>query len=95
MTPEADFMICISWMLVSYLAAAMVILASPDQPEQAIDTERSSLTVHSEKRGCSPPPPTNTGSMRRSQAEPIKIGGGVVRVKDELEISFRVYAASR
>jgi hypothetical protein len=26
--------------------------------------------------------------MRRSQAEPIKIGGGVVRVKDELEISF-------
>jgi hypothetical protein len=88
-------MIRISWMLVSYLAAAMVILAGPDQPEQAIDTERSSLTVHSEKRGCSPPPPTNTGSMRRSLAEPIKIGGGVVRVKDELEISFRVYAASR
>jgi hypothetical protein len=24
----------------------------------------------------------------------IKIGGGVVRVKDELEISFRVYTAS-
>jgi hypothetical protein len=39
-------MIRISWLLVSYLAAAMVILAGPDQPEQAIDTERSSLTVH-------------------------------------------------
>jgi len=27
--------------------------------------------------------------------QPIKIGGGVVRVKDELEISLRVYMASR
>jgi polyisoprenoid-binding protein YceI len=27
--------------------------------------------------------------------QPIKIGGGVVRMKDELEISFRVYTASR
>jgi polyisoprenoid-binding protein YceI len=27
--------------------------------------------------------------------QPIKIGGGVVRVKDELEVSFRVYTASR
>ena len=27
--------------------------------------------------------------------QPIKIGGGLVRVKDELEISFRVYTASR
>jgi hypothetical protein len=26
--------------------------------------------------------------------QPIKIAGGVVKVKDELEISFRVYAAS-
>ena len=45
------FMIRISWMLVSYLAAAIVILAGPDQPEQAIDTERSSLTVHVGKAG--------------------------------------------
>jgi hypothetical protein len=44
-------MIPISWMLVSYLAAAIVILAGPDQPEQAIDTERSSLTVHVGKAG--------------------------------------------
>ena len=44
-------MIRISWMLVSYLAAAMVILAGPDQPEQAIDTERSSLRVHAGKAG--------------------------------------------
>jgi len=44
-------MIRISWMLVSYLAAAMVILAGPDQPEQAIDIERSSLTVHVGKAG--------------------------------------------
>ena len=44
-------MIRISWLLVSYLAAAMVILAGPDQPEQAIDTERSSLTVHVGKAG--------------------------------------------
>jgi hypothetical protein len=29
-------MIRISWLLVSYLAAAIVILAGPDQPEQAI-----------------------------------------------------------
>jgi polyisoprenoid-binding protein YceI len=27
--------------------------------------------------------------------QPIKIGGGVVKVKDELEIRFRVYTASR
>jgi len=33
-------MIRISWLLVSYLAAAIVILAGPDQPEQAIDTAR-------------------------------------------------------
>jgi len=44
-------MIRISWMLVSYLAAAIVILAGPDQLEQAIDTERSSLTVHVGKAG--------------------------------------------
>jgi hypothetical protein len=44
-------MIRISWLLVSYLAAAMVILAGPDQPEQAIDTERSFLTVHVGKTG--------------------------------------------
>ena len=44
-------MIRISWLLVSYLAAAMVILAGPDQPEQAIDTERSCLTVHVGKAG--------------------------------------------
>ena len=44
-------MIRISWLLVSYLAAAIVILAGPDQPEQAIDTERSSLTVHVGKAG--------------------------------------------
>ena len=62
-------MIRISWLLVSYLAAAIVILAGPDQPEQAIDIERSSLTVHVGKAG-SPRPRTNTGSMRRSQAEP-------------------------
>ena len=39
------------------------------------------------------------GTVRIKQTEfgiqPIKIGGGVVRVKDELEISFRVYTASR
>jgi hypothetical protein len=44
-------MIRISWLLVSHLAAAIVILAGPDQPEQAIDTERSSLTVHVGKAG--------------------------------------------
>jgi hypothetical protein len=35
--------------------------------------------------------------MRQTEfgIQPIKIGGGVVRVKDELEISFRVYTASR
>jgi hypothetical protein len=44
-------MICISWLLVSHLTAAIVILAGPDQPEQAIDTERSSLTVHVGKAG--------------------------------------------
>jgi len=44
-------MVRISWMLVSYLAAAVVILAGPDQPEQAIDTGRSSLTVHVGKAG--------------------------------------------
>ena len=44
-------MIRISWLLVFYLAAAIVILAGPDQPEQAIDTERSSLTVHVGKAG--------------------------------------------
>ena len=41
----------ISWMLVSYLTPAIVILAGPDQPEQAIDTERSFLTVHVGKAG--------------------------------------------
>jgi hypothetical protein len=39
------------------------------------------------------------GTVRIKQSEfgiqPIKIGGRVVRVKDELEISFRVYTASR
>ena len=196
-------MIRISWMLVSYLAAAIVILAGPDQPEQAIDTERSSLTVHVGKAGLlsaaahehwvnapiaggtiaadgSTPAVRFTvdarrlsvrpekgvpdkdraevqsnmqskvlesniypdivfrstevrrtgahvwgvsgdltlhgvtkpvsvdvtrqndayvGTVRIKQTEfgiqPIKIGGGVVRVKDELEISFRVYTASR
>ena len=34
-------------------------------------------------------------SSRRSWRQPIKIGGGVVRVKDELKISFRVHTASR
>jgi hypothetical protein len=38
------------------------------------------------------------GAVRIKQTEfgiqPIKIGGGVVRVTDELEISFRVYTAS-
>jgi hypothetical protein len=44
-------MIRISWLLVSHLAAAIVILAGPDQPEQVIDTERSFLTVHVGKTG--------------------------------------------
>jgi YceI-like domain len=44
-------MIRISWLLVSHLAAVIVILAGPDQPGQAIDTERSSLTVHVGKAG--------------------------------------------
>jgi hypothetical protein len=196
-------MIRISWLLVSHLAAAIVILAGPDQPEQAIDTERSSLTVHVGKAGLlsavahehwvnapiaggtiaadgSTPAVRFTvdarrlsvrpekgvpdkdraevqsnmqskvlesniypdivfrstevrrtgalvwgvsgdltlhgvtkpvsvdvtrqndayvGTVRIKQTEfgiqPIKIGGGVVRVKDELEISFRVYTASR
>ena len=196
-------MIRISWLLVSHLAAAIVILAGPDQPEQAIDTERSSLTVHVGKAGLlsaaahehwvnapiaggtiaadgstpavrftvdarrlsvrpekgvtdkdraeeqsnmqSKVPESNmypdivfrstevrrtgavvwgvsgdltlhgvtkpvsvdvtrqidayVGTVRIKQTEfgiqPIKIGGGVVRVKDELEISFRVYTASR
>ena len=192
-----------SWMLVSFLAAAIVILADPDQPEQAIDTERSSLTVHVGKAGLlsaaahehwvnapiaggtiaangstlavrfavdarrlSVRPekgvtdkdraevqsnmhnrvlesntypdivfrsievrrtgalvwrvsgdltlhgvtkPVSVDVTRQNDAyvgtvrikrtefgiQPIKIGGGVVRVKDELEISFRVYTASR
>jgi hypothetical protein len=196
-------MIRISWLLVFYLAASMVILAGPDQPEQAIDTERSSLTVHVGKAGLlataahehwvNAPIAAGTidgdgarpavwftvdarklsvrpekgvpdkdraevqsnmqskvlessmypdivfrstevrrtgalvwgvsgdltlngvtkpvsvdvtrqndayvGTVRIKQTEfgiqPIKIGGGVVRVKDELEISFRVYTASR
>jgi polyisoprenoid-binding protein YceI len=196
-------MIRISWLLVSYLAAAIVILAGPDQPEQAIDTEHSFLTVHVGKAGLlsaaahehwinapiaggtiaadgSTPAVRFTvdarrlsvrpekgvpdkdraevqsnmqskvlesniypdivfrstevrrtgalvwgvsgdltlhgvtkpvsvdvtrqndayvGTVRIKQTEfgiqPIKIGGGVVRVKDELEISFRVYTASR
>jgi YceI-like domain len=196
-------MIRISWMLVSYLAAAFVIFAGPSQPEQAIDTERSSLTVHVGRAGLlsgaahehwvdapiaggtiaangstpavrftvdahrlSVRPQTGVaekdraevqsnmqskvleshaypdivfrstevrrtgglvwkvfgdltlhgvtrpvsvdvtrqndayvGTVRIKQTEfgiqPIKIGGGVVRVKDELEISFRVYTASR
>jgi hypothetical protein len=196
-------MIRISWLLVSYLAAAIVILAGPDQPEQAIDTERSFLRVHVGKTGVlsaaahehwvnapiaggtiaaygSTPAVRFTvdarrlsvrpekgvadkdraevqsnmqskvlesyiypdivfrstevrrtgalvwgvsgdltlhgvtkpvsvdvtrqddayvGTVRIKQTEfgiqPIKIGGGVVRVKDELEISFRVYTASR
>ena len=44
-------MIRISWLLVSHFAAAIVILAGPDQPKQAIDTGRSSLTVHVGKAG--------------------------------------------
>jgi hypothetical protein len=196
-------MIRISWLLVSYLAAAIVVLAGPDQPEQAIDTERSSLTVHVGKAGLLSAAASRTlgqcadrrrnhrrrrrqasrmvhcrrtqaigkarkgvpnkdraevqsnmqskvlesniypdivfrstevrrtgalvwgvsgdltlhgvtkpvsvdvtrqndayvGTVRIKQTEfgiqPIKIGGGVVRVKDELEISFRVYTASR
>src|SRR5271154_7133752 len=44
-------MIRISWLLVSFLGAAIVILAGPHQPEQAIDTERSFLTVHVGKAG--------------------------------------------
>jgi hypothetical protein len=196
-------MIRISWLLVFYLAAAIVILAGPDQPEQAIETERSSLTVHVGKAGLlsaaahehwvNAPIAGGTidgdgarpavwftvdarklsvrpekgvpdkdraevqsnmqskvlessmypdivfrstevrrtgalvwgvsgdltlhgvtkpvrvdvtrqndayvGPVRIKQTEfgiqPIKIGGGVVRVKDELEISFRVYTASR
>ena len=36
------------------------------------------------------------GAIRIKQTDfgiqPIKIGGGVVKVKDELDISFRVYA---
>jgi polyisoprenoid-binding protein YceI len=39
------------------------------------------------------------GTARIKQTEfgiqPIKIGGGVVKVEDELEISFRVHTASR
>lgn len=39
------------------------------------------------------------GSVRIKQTdfgiEPIKIGGGIVKVKDELEISFRVYTTAR
>ena len=193
----------ISWLLVSYLAAAIVILAGPDQPEQAIDIERSSLTVHVGKAGLlsaaahehsvNAPNRRRNHRRRRRQAsrmvhcrrtqaivrpekgvpdkdpaevqsnmqskvlesniypdivfrstevrrtgalvwrvsgdltlhgvtrpvsvegtrqndayvgtvrikqtefgiQPIKIGGGVVRVKDELEVSFRVYTASR
>jgi YceI-like domain len=196
-------MIRISWMLVSYLAATFVIVAGPGQPDQAIDTERSSLTVHVGKTGLlsaaahehwvNAPIAGGTidadgarpavwftvdarrlsvrpekgvtdkdraevqsnmqtrvldshaypdivfrstevrrigglvwkvsgdltlhgvtrpvsvdvtrqndayvGTVRIKQTEfgiqPIKIGGGVVRVKDELEISFRVYTASR
>jgi hypothetical protein len=64
-------MIRISWMLVSYLAAAFVIVAGPGQPEQAIDTERSSLTVHVGKAGLLSGAAPNTGSTRQSQAEPL------------------------
>ena len=44
-------MIRISWALGLSLAAPIVILAGPDQPEKAIDTERSFLTVHVGKTG--------------------------------------------
>ena len=44
-------MIRISWMLVSYLAAVIVILAGADPPERVIDTGRSSLRVHVGKAG--------------------------------------------
>jgi hypothetical protein len=64
-------MIRISWMLVSYLAAAFVIVAGPGQPEQAIDTERSSLTVYVGKAGLLSGAAPNTGSTRQSQAEPL------------------------
>ena len=61
------------------------------------------LTLHGVTRPVSVEGPVGkTASMlalfassRRSWRQPIKIGGGVVRVKDELEISFRVYRASR
>ena len=196
-------MIHTSWLLVSYLAAAIVILAGADPPERVIDTGRSSLTVHVGKTGLlsaaahehwvnapiaggtiaansatpavrftvdarslSVMPQTGVtekdraevqsnmqtrvlesnaypeiaflstkvrresalvwdvtgdltlhgvtrpvsvdvtrqndayvGTVRIKQTEfgiqPIKIGGGIVRVKDELEISFRMYTASR
>jgi hypothetical protein len=64
-------MIRISWLLVSHLAAAIVILAGPDQPEQAIDTGAVLSRFMSGKRACSPRPRTSTGSMRQSQAEPL------------------------
>jgi hypothetical protein len=42
---------------------------------------------------------TYAGTVRIKQTDfgirPIKIGGGVVKVKDELEISFRVYTLAR
>ena len=60
------------------------------------------LTLHGVTRPVSVEAIGKTASMlarfassRRSWRQPIKIGGGVVRVKDELEISFRVYTASR
>jgi hypothetical protein len=40
----------------------------------------------------------SVGTVRIKQTDfgiqPIKIGGGIVRVKDELEINFKVYTAS-
>jgi len=44
-------MIRISWVFGIYLAAAIAILAGSDQPEQAIDTERSFLTIYVGKAG--------------------------------------------
>jgi hypothetical protein len=76
-------------------SARFLLGAGPDQPEQAIDADRSSLTVHVGRAGLISAAAHKHCVNAPIAGEPIKIGGGVVRVKDELEISFRVYTASR
>src|ERR1700675_1530576 len=75
-------MIRISWMLVSYLAAATVILAGPDQPEQPIDTERSFVTVHVGKTGVLSAAAHTLDATARALYEPSAKPAGSTLISD-------------